>query len=179
LLAAGLGAASAQAKDPAPPKSIWEQETLTGDWGGARTTLKDKYGIDITLVYIGETFDVMSGGLHRRARYEGRGEFSIDTDLAKLIGWTGASTHVTVYNIHNGNYFNAEDNVGSIADPSNIDARATTRLFTAWYQHNFFNDRLSIRAGQLAGDDEFITSVNIGGASTPLTAGGLINATFG
>jgi len=181
LMATGLGVGSAQAKEPVAPKSIWEQETLTGDWGGARTALKEMSGIDITLAFIGETLAVLSGGLHQRASYEGRAEFSVDTDLQKLVGWTGGSTHVTVFDIHNGSWFNAADNVGAVTDPSNIDAPLpTTRLFTAWFQQNFFNDRLSIRAGQIAIDEEFMTGVNIGGASTPLTpAAGLINATFG
>jgi porin len=164
---AGASGAYANEKPKAPP-SIWEQETLTGDWGGARTALKDK-GIEITLVYINEVLAVMSGGIDRRASYEGRFEFSVDTDLEKLVGWSGASTHVTVFNIHNGGRTAAE-NVGSIADPSNIDALPTTRLFTAWFQQNFGGDRVSIRLGQLAADDEFITSP---------TAGGLINGTFG
>jgi len=165
----GFGAASAQAKDPVKSESIWEQDTLTGDWGGARTALKDKSGVEITLNYIGETLAVLSGGLERRASYEGRLEFSVDTDLEKLIGWTGASTHVTVFQIHNGGR-NAADNVGSIADPSNIDALATTRLFTAWFQQGATDGPFSIRVGQLAADDEFITSP---------TAGGLVNGTFG
>ncbi|HET9715929.1 MAG TPA: carbohydrate porin [Pseudolabrys sp.] len=151
------------------PRSIWEQETLTGDWGGARTVLKDKHGIDVTLNYIGETLAVLQGGLRRAASYEGRLEFSIDTSLEKLIGWRGGITHVTVFQIHNGGR-NAAENVGSIADPSNIDALPTTRLFTAWLQQNFMDDRISIRFGQLAGDDEFITTA---------TATGLINGTFG
>lgn len=164
-----LPAAAAQAADNAtPPKSIWEQETLTGDWGGARTALKDK-GIDLSLVYIGEALAVLSGGLERRGSYEGRFDFSADADLEKLIGWKGASTHVTVFQIHNGGR-NIADNVGSISDPSNIDAFATTRLFTAWFQQNAFDDRVSFRIGQLAADDEFLTSQ---------TASGLINGTFG
>jgi len=172
-LAAGVaittGLSGAQAEEKAkPPASIWEQETLTGDWGGARTSLHDK-GIDITLIYINEILAVASGGLHRRASYEGRFEFSVDTDLEKLIGWKGGSTHFTIFQIHNGGY-NAADNVGSIADPSNIDALATTRLFTAWFQQTAFDDKVSLRIGQLAADDEFITSP---------TAGGLINGTFG
>jgi len=164
-----LPAAAAQAADNAtPPKSIWEQETLTGDWGGARTALKDK-GIDLSLVYIGEALAVLSGGLERRGSYEGRFDFAADADLEKLIGWKGASTHVTVFQIHNGGR-NIADNVGSISDPSNIDAFATTRLFTAWFQQNAFDDRVSFRIGQLAADDEFLTSQ---------TASGLINGTFG
>jgi porin len=166
----GLVTAGAQARDTATPKSIWEQDTLTGDWGGARTTLKEKSGIDINLTYINEVLGVLSGGINRRASYEGRLDLSVDTDLEKLIGWKGFSTHFTVFQIH-GSRDNAAANVGSIADPSNIDAYRTTRLFTAWLQYGSPDeDPLSIRIGQLAGDDEFITSP---------TAGGLINGTFG
>jgi porin len=160
-----MAAPSAQAADK--PNSIWEQETLTGDWGGARTALKQR-GVDITLDYIGETFHVLSGGLFKRPSYEGRAEFSVDTDLQKLVGWAGAATHVTVFDIHNSGHHVAE-HIGSIADPSNIDAVPTTRLFTAWFEQSF-GTRFSVRIGQLAGDDEFITSE---------TAGGLINGTFG
>jgi porin len=168
-LVGALGAAGAQAeeKDKAAPKSIWEQDTLTGDWGGTRTALKDR-GIDVTLNYIGETLGVVNGGLDRRAIYGGRLEFSVDTDLEKLIGWTGGKTHVTVYQIQN-----TRDGItaaaGSISPPSSIDALRTTRLFTAWFQQSF-SDVASLRLGQLAGDDEFFTSD---------TAGGLINGTFG
>src|SRR6185312_1125086 len=80
--------------------SIWERDTLTGDWGGARTALKNQ-GIDITLNYIGEAFGVLSGGIDQGANYEGRFEFSVDTDLQKLIGWTGGTTHFTIYQINN------------------------------------------------------------------------------
>ena len=157
----------ARGEDKAKPKSIWEQETLTGDWGGARTALKSR-GIDITLSYIAEGFDVLSGGLQKQPSYEGRAEFSLDADLQKLIGWTGGAAHVTVFNIHNSGH-NVAARVGSIADPSNIDAVPTTRLFTAWFEQSF-GTRFSVRIGQLAGDDEFITSE---------TAGGLLNGTFG
>jgi porin len=163
----GTCAAQAEEKSKAPP-SLWQQDTLTGDWGGARTALKDK-GIDVTLNYVNEVFAVLSGGLKRQASYEGRLEFSLDTDLQKLIGWSGASTHFTIYQIHNSGR-NVAENVGGIADPSNIDALATTRLFTAWFQQNAFDDRVSLRIGQLAADDEFINSP---------TAGGLVNGTFG
>ena len=168
LAALGTSVASA-AENAKGLLSIWEQETLTGDWGGARTALKEKNGVDVTLNYIGETFAVLSGGLQRRGSYEGRFEFSLDADLQKLVGWDGGGAHVTVYQIHNIGHTTAADNVGSLADPSNIDALATTRLFTAWLEQNF-NDRFAVRVGQLAADDEFIVSP---------TAGGLINGTFG
>ena len=120
VLAVGTGLCGVAAAKDKPAPSIWEQETLTGDWGGSRTALKNK-GIDITLNYIGETFAVLSGGINRAGSYEGRAEFSVDADLEKLIGWTGGTAHVTVFNIHSSRN-NVAANVGSIADPSNIDA---------------------------------------------------------
>ena len=40
------------------------------------------------------------------------------------------------FQIHKGRY-NAADLVQSLADPSNIDAVPTTRLFTAWIEQEF------------------------------------------
>lgn len=167
LIAAGISLAGSATAADGPVPSIWQRETLSGDWGGARSALKDK-GIEVTLNYIAETFSVLSGGINRAGSYEGRAEFSIDADLEKLVGWTGGGAHVTVFNLHSSKN-NVAVNAGSLANPSNIDAISTTRLFTAWFEQNF-GSRFSVRAGQLAADDEFMTSE---------TAGGLINGTFG
>jgi porin len=158
LIASGAGAAE---------QGLWEREKLTGDWGGARSALANR-GVTVTLDYIGETLSVVRGGLRRGTAYEGRVDGIINTDLEKLFGWQGSSTHVRAFQIHKARQ-NAADLVGSIADPSNIDAVSTTRLFTAWFQQDFGKTG-SIRVGQLAADDEFLTST---------TAGGLINGTFG
>ncbi len=166
LAAMGISGVFAEEKPKAPP-SVWEQDTLTGDWGGARTALKDK-GIEINLEYTNEIFAVLSGGLRRQASYEGQWHFSVNTDLEKLIGWSGGKTHVTVFQIHDSGR-NVIDNSGSISDPSNLDALPTTRLYTAWFEQNFA-DRFWVRLGQIVGDGEFFTSD---------TAGGLINGTFG
>jgi porin len=149
-------------------EELWTRERLTGHWGGLRTALEDK-GVEIGVAYIGETFNILSGGLRRGQTFEGRFEASIDTDLEKLIGWSGARTHVKGYQIHNASGVNAADFVGSLADPSNIDALATTRLFTAWFEQSF-GKAGSITIGQLAADDYFLVG---------RTAGGLVNGTFG
>ena len=169
LTAAIITVITAGAEEAAKqPASIWDQDTLTGDWGGARTALKDK-GIDITLISINEIMGVLSGGLNRQVSYEGRFEFSVDADLDKLLGWKGATTHFTIYQLNNAGHV-AADNVGSIGDVSNIDALATTRLFTAWFQQGLFDDKVSVRIGQIAADDEFF--------GTP-TGSNLLNSTFG
>jgi porin len=173
-LLAAMSASSARAADLSPQmlpqtSDLWTRDKLTGDWGGVRTALS-KRGFDITINYIGETLGVLSGGFRQGADYEHRIELSIDTDLDKLLGWKGASAHTTLYQIGHANGLPAAEYVGSIADPSNIEAQPATRLFTAWLQKNFFDDRVSVRLGQIAADDEFLVSP---------TASNLINSTFG
>jgi porin len=148
-------------------QGLWQREKLTGEWGGTRSALAS-HGIEVGIAYIGETMSILRGGLKRGTTYEGRADGQIDTDLETLIGWTGGKTHVRAFHIHKSQH-NAADFVGSIADPSNIDATPTNRLFTAWFEQGF-GKVASLRIGQLAADDEFLTST---------TAGGLINGTFG
>ncbi len=160
-----LGASGFGAK--AEDQDLWQRDNLSGDWGGVRTALKKK-GIEVGINYIGETFSILSGGLQHETSYEGRLDIKIDADLEKLIGWTGGNAEVRAFQIHDIDNRNASL-TGSIADPSNIDAVPTTRLFTAWFQQEV-GKAGSIRVGQLAADDEFFVST---------TANGLINSTFG
>ncbi len=172
VVGAGLSQADAQLVTKAqastpPPQSIWDRDTLTGDWGGLRTALQ-RMGIVFDIEETDEIFAVLSGGVRQQASYEGQLHFGVNTDLEKFIGWSGAKTHVTVFQIRDGGR-NVLDNTGSLADLSNIDALPTTRLYTAWFEQNFA-DRLWLRIGQIVGDGEFFVSD---------TAGGLINGTFG
>ncbi len=170
-IAAAVGISAAHAAEPggqaAKPKSIWEQQTLTGDWGGARTALSNR-GIDIGLNYTDEVQSVLSGGLQKRSIYAGLLELKIDADLQKLIGWTGAKIHVNAFQIQN-TKGGIDAAAGSISPPSSIDAFQTTRLFDLWFQQDF-GSYGSLRFGQINADAEFYLSN---------TAGGLINGTFG
>jgi porin len=168
-LAAGALTPPARADGPPPATDLWERNKLTGDWGGARTALSER-GFDISINYIAETLAIVSGGFRQGADYEHRIELSIDTDLDKLLGWKGGTTHTTYYQIGHANGLPAAEFVGGIADPSNIEAVPATRLFTAWFQQNFLDDKVSLRVGQIAADDEFLISS---------TAANLINSTFG
>jgi porin len=154
---------------PPPADDLWTRDKLTGDWDGARTNAS-KHGLDITFNYVGEALGTLAGGFRQGVSYEHRFELSFDLDLDKAFGWSGATAHTTFYQIGHANGLPAANYVGSIADPSNIEALPATRLFTAWFQQNLFNDKVSLRLGQLAADDEFLISP---------TASNLINSTFG
>jgi porin len=149
---------------------LWQRDKLTGDWGGERTALKNDDGVEINLNYIGETLGDVSGGMKHGFVYQGRAELSVDADLGKSLGWNGGLFHVTGYQIQRTSGGIGANFTGSLGDPSNIEARSTTRLFTLWLQQSLLDDKVSVRFGQLAADDEFLTSP---------TAANLINGTFG
>jgi porin len=160
LLVMGVGAEAAG-------QDLWNRDKLTGTWGGLRTTLEDK-GIEVEATYTGESLGVPSGGLRQGITYEGLLDVAVEADLEALAGWTGGKAQVRAFQIHDGGR-NAAELVGSLADPSSIDGRPSTRLYTAWLQQDF-GDSGSLRVGQLAADDQFFVST---------TAGNLINGTFG
>jgi len=108
ILSAGFGAAAPQEEPPnlntgggTTPANIvsaastgWlERDTLTGDWGGARTWLKE-HGITLkprlTHFYQGMT----SGDDHHNFEYGGKADLLLNADLNKLGLWKGLSLTV-------------------------------------------------------------------------------------
>jgi porin len=165
-LAGGLAFAAppALAEEAAPD---FAAETLTGDWGGARTRLVDR-GLDIRLDYTADLLSNLRGGSRRGTTFQGKFELGIDLDFERAIGWTGGSARISVLNIHGRSL--TEGFVDSFAPLTGIDALPDTRLFEAWVQQEAWDGRLSLRLGQLAVDEEFMQSER---------ADHFMNATFG
>jgi porin len=162
-----------QAAVPAPAApshegDFWTRDALTGNWGGLRSALEDK-GIDLDADTIDETLGNPSGGTRQGAIYEGRLELTATVDLGKTLGWTGATAHANAYQIR-GRGLSANNLGNNLATVSDIEAARSLRLFDLWIEQALFQTKLSIRAGQLAADDEFIISP---------TAAIFINSTFG
>jgi porin len=150
----GVAATTAPAGEKAA--GLWQRDTLTGDWGGMRSALEEK-GFQIGVVYTGEALGNPAGGVGHGAIYEGRLETALDVDLEKAAGWTGAAFHVNAYQIH-GRGLAANYLGNNLLTASNIEASRATRLFDLWLQQKLFDGALSVRVGQLAADDEFVTS---------------------
>jgi porin len=78
---------------PAPPPGWLERDTLTGDWGGGRTWLKE-HGITLkprlTQFYQGMT----SGDGDHGFEYGGKADLLLNADLGKLGLWNGLSLTV-------------------------------------------------------------------------------------
>jgi porin len=142
-------------------------DQLSGGWGGLRKELAQD-GFDFGIVYIGEAFADLAGGIHRGMVYEGRLAIALDIDPGKQTPWRGATIHASIYQIHG--HGPSQNLAGNFLDVSGIEALPSTRLFTLWLQQNLLDDKLSIRLGQIAMDDEFFISA---------TAANLVNSTFG
>jgi porin len=165
--AAGTGPATAKKKADTPSKKEKQEEhepidpdtggsTLSGDTLGLLPNPFEKQGVKFTLTYVADALASVDGGLRRGAIYEGRLNAAIDLDLAKLVGMSGLSFHANAFQSH-GPRLSAQY-IGNILPVSSIEELATTRLYEAWFEQKFWNDNLSIRAGQLAADAEFITA---------------------
>jgi porin len=135
--------------------NIFQQETLIGHAIPYRKTLEDE-GVSLGADEIFDALGNPQGGDKQGATFEGRFELFANVDLEKALGLSGLLFHVNAYQIH-GQGLSAGD-IGNLLTVSNIGARSSTRLFGLWLQKSLYNDTLSIRAGQLAADDEFFIS---------------------
>jgi porin len=132
-----------------------------------RNELQQK-GLLFTGKYIGEIFNNASGGFKTGSAYDGRFRLSLDADFEKLAGAQGLILHASALQIHGRGIDLLY--VGSLMPPSNIEASRATRLYELWLQKDFADGLLSIRAGQIAADQEFMF---------PIWATLFINGAFG
>ena len=154
----GLFTASAHAEEEKLPN--WNEDTLTGDWGGHRAELYKK-GIDIGLTHKSDILSNVSGGIKRGTEWEGHSEARVTLDLEKLLGWD-ATTIYLHYHSDLGSKFNSYY-VGGFVGVDNIEvAKNTAQFFHAWIQKNFLNDSLSLLAGIYPIDSEFYVTETSG-----------------
>ena len=151
-------------KSDAPPR-----ESLAPYFGMAerQKAMQDR-GLDFGMTYIGEVWGITRGGEKRGSTGNGRLELSLDVDFGKLNGWTGFNFHGNVFAIHGTGP--SAGYVGNIFAVSNVEALPTVRLFELWVQQEFLDGAVTLRAGQLAADTQYISSD---------VAGVFLNGTFG
>lgn len=131
----------------------WNSEALSGDWGGARSSLHDR-GVTVELTHKSDMLENISGGVTRGAVWLMNSEAAANVDLDKLSGWDNASAFIQ-YHVQHGNS-STNNYVGSFAGVSNIETGTSTgQFFQAWLQKNSADDSLSLLAGLYAIDSEF------------------------
>jgi porin len=77
----------------APANDVWTREELTGDWGGARTKLREK-GIDLKFRLTRSYQGGVAGDRGRKGEYSGKFDTHFRFDLEKLLGWKRLSVQV-------------------------------------------------------------------------------------
>lgn len=150
------GRAEGENRAPASymPPSAAEQSTQESepnqifDFEQRRKATRD-HGLDIGLVYKGEINRVVSGGQRIRTVYLENIDVRLGLDLGKASGLKGAS--IFLYGL--GNLGGDRDampskNVGDAQVTSNIEtAQDSFKLYEAWFQQTFFEERASILLG--------------------------------
>ena len=158
VLTVVAGAAPADDAKTAPPQSAfmrWAmQDYMLGDWGGARTKLKDK-GVDFEFVYFGALPSNVGGGIKQGSVYEGAFLMTLDLYSDKLAGYDGGQLHAGGLSIHSGREF-SKNFVGDLNKVSLLDFPDTLNLWEFWYEQKFLQNTVSLKVGQLAIDRDFI-----------------------
>ena len=156
VLAAAPMAASAEPSDGIPVPSIATSLPAKGDPTGMRKWLSE-HGITYAVFYTGEALGNVSGGIRQGALYGGKLETAISANLEKLIGWRGLSFFSNAFQIHRTSG-PRDQHFTSMITISNIEAFSSTRLSELWFEQKLFDDRFSVRIGQLTTDAEFFIS---------------------
>jgi porin len=128
---------------------ISSRRYLLGDWAGKRSALEEK-GVTFDFFYIADLQANSSGGMrHARAGWE-RIRGTVDIDLDQFASWKGLRFHATgLWQVG----ANLGAKIGTLANPSDLVSAHTTRLDSFWIEQQLFDNRLRLRAGQLAGLD--------------------------
>ena len=124
-------------------------------------TLPDERGFALGLVYRADVLSNVSGGLKQGTTALGNLDVKLDFDLDKLIGWDGVSVGLHGIASHGGKP-NA-NLVGSSQGVDNIEVDTNAaKLFQAWIQKQFLNEKLSALFGLYDLNSEFYVSHSTG-----------------
>jgi porin len=133
-------------------KRWWEHDGLTGNWGGRRDVLARR-GVDVRIIYTGDTLAVVTGGLRRHTAYLDNTDMTLTLDAEPLVGWTGA--RFFVYGLGDHGRDPSAALVGDLSGIDNIEAPDTFKLYEAWYLQELFAGRFSILGGLYNLNGEF------------------------
>jgi porin len=140
---------------------------LTGDWGGMRSKLHES-GIDIEAVYTVDFMSNVAGGTKRRGEVLDNADLIFNIDGEKLYNLKGST--ISLYFLNN-NGGKPNDSIGNVQGVNNIEvAERTAKLFEAWIEQKFVDDKFSIRAGLYNLNSEFYVTDS---------SGIFLNPTFG
>ncbi|UZK66320.1 carbohydrate porin [Sphingomonas sp. M1-B02] len=145
-----------------PPAAAAQHHAENGE-----AALQSADTLAIALTYTSDANADVSGGMRTGAAYLQRVGVTGDLDMARAVGWNGATAHISVHSII-GTGLSAS-RVGNLLTVSGIEASPALRLFNLWIEQKLGNSA-SLRVGQFTAGQEFAISS---------TANFFVNSTFG
>lgn len=137
------------------PRACAEDKPVSDRIADTRAALEEA-GYQFSLTYIGEGFANVSGGVSNGAAYTGRLDLGTTIDLEKVMGWSGATFHANMFQIHGDGL--SRSYVGNLFLVSGVESLPATRLYEFWIEQKLLGGKLSVRVGQQGSDVEFIDS---------------------
>lgn len=136
-----------------PPKAPSTPSTLTGEWGGLRTKLRDD-GVDLTAGYVSEFAANVQGGERHDATETGQFSFGATIDTDKLLGLKGGTLQATI-TFRRGHDLGQRAGLGELQQVQEVYGRGQTwRLTELWYQQQI-TPSLDLKLGRLVMGSDF------------------------
>lgn len=131
-----------------------EGDYLFGDWRGLRTDLA-KRGVDFEFFYIGSMPSNLSGGLQTGTVYQGALLSTVGFRSEELLGYHGGNLYLSTVWLNGSENFSNE-HIGDLNKVNLTDFTNMYRLWEFWYSQKLLSDKLTIKAGLMAVDRDFI-----------------------
>ncbi len=118
-------------------------QTFVDRWNTLRQAVDNK-GLTLETVNTMDILSTVSGGVRNRTAFYGDLDMLLTIDAEELAGWREATFFVYglgIYGDGGGESIREAQTISSIAAPNDF------RLFEAWYQQNFLDERFSMLVG--------------------------------
>lgn len=146
--------------------SVHAQDRVFGDWYGAQNWF-ESHGVTVDAISTNDYIANVSGGIDQTSGVLGNFDLTASIDTEKAKWWEDGTVFIYIL----GNYGKDPSSyIGDAQVTSNIEAYNTAKLYEAWYNHTFLEDKLSALVGLYDLNSEF-NSLDY--------AGVLINSSFG
>ncbi len=153
IAAAAFFSCPAMAQQTTSGPRWFNQDTMTGDWGGERTSLRDA-GIDLRAHFTTESAGNPSGGNYQAVRYTQQIDFGADFDLDRLMSIHGAKIQVTLTD-RVGSSLSADALGNQFAVQELYGAGQNFRIAEMNYQQDFLKHKVTIELGWSPIGDSF------------------------
>jgi porin len=149
-----MGIAQAQNAAPDDQKTT-TPATLTGEWDGVRTSLRDK-GIDLSAGYVSEFGANVSGGTRHDATETGQLSFDALLDLQKLVGLSGGTIDANI-SYRRGKNLTDRAGLGALLQVQEVYGRGQTWRVSEFSYRQQLGGGVDVKIGRLPMGSDFAT----------------------